>query len=169
MNDGTYPKDILTQLAKHDVSLLTAFKGSDDKSIQYTTQSTLTLEQQMDELAMHVEAGEKCYPYMYNGNPYMLNKMIDIGMDKFKNFLPMLHLATIGMYGPTQEHMKLRAGLIGIPEDEYIALQKDLTAFMHDKSAEVLNDRCLKELSVPYRMTSRRIITQEMGGLEVKK
>ena len=169
IDEGTYPKNILQQLGKNKVCLLTAFKGTDDTSIQYSTQSTLNLEQQFDELAMHVDAGEFCYPYVYNGNPYKLNELVDQGMDRFENFLPMLHLATIGMYGPTEEHMRLRARIVGENEQAYVAFQKELMEFLHAKSAEVINERCLKELDVLYRRTSRREVVQELGGLRVKK
>lgn len=168
--DGTYSPDILRRLGSHGVKVFSAFKGTDTITIQSNTQSTLTLEQQFKELIMHVKAGEECFLYIYNPNPFRLNEFIDQGMDIFGlNFLPMLHLASINMYGPTEHHIRQRARLLGKDEDAYFAEQQELFNFMITASREVLDARCKREIGIGYKQIPRRDIAERCGGLTTAK
>jgi len=162
IDKDVFEKHILEKIAEYDPKVLVAFKGTDDKNIQYNTQTKLTLDDQIYTLNLLSDAGLDCYPSLYNPNRFTLDYFAEKLLDTFEeSILNKIHLYPLSVYGPTKKRLEHIAFNNQIDPEKYISICRERWNHNYIVGVEEWSKIVKKRTGIKYKEIER-------PGIEIK-
>lgn len=150
MSKGEVDGNVLREVSEYgNFGLLSCFKGTDPEIfVENTGCDASRFEEQFKSFAMYVDAGVRIYPHLVNPNPETLEGfMYRLAEEYGEQMFGMVHIFSIGMYGPVKGRFERR----GVDVKAKAAEWKD----NYSQSVELMEDICQRELGVGYKQTNR--------------
>lgn len=159
---GIYEKHTLEKLAEYPVKILTALKGTDQKSLQSNIQSFTTLDEQKHSIKKFLTAGFDIYPQMYNPDPATLERYLT-RMDEFiENFSLRVHIGPLVLYGPNVKRLELLAKKQNRDPKEFTKATKESWDNNYKQGCEVIDSYLRKRHGVGYKEVTRSDVELKM-------
>ncbi|MFQ6010122.1 MAG: hypothetical protein ACE5J7_03335 [Candidatus Aenigmatarchaeota archaeon] len=156
IKENKYPKDILQQLASHDVCVYAAFKGTTDKNIIHNAQAELSTNEQMEALGQLVDARLEAYPCIYNPDYKSFPDFIDKLNENFTNASKILRIEGINWtYEPTKLRIRKIAEAINVPEEYLYNAYVQEEALNYNKCEEFMLHYVGDKYGLPYKEFDR--------------
>ncbi len=165
--DAVYEKDILNKLAKYDIKVLAAIKGTDDANIQDNTRTSTTIADQKYSIAKFLNAGFDLFFQMYNPNPESLRQYLEDMDSMVENFALRLHIGQLHTQAATADRIDLEAKANNVDPAYFRNSAEQKWKRNYEASIPILEEYLTERYGVQYKQLTRSDVPIQLIGPKV--